>query len=137
MRSVKGQNGFSHFPGCIAIAQIHEKILLEGNPATAADMKNYTDTIAGTHVTFDMVAIPGGTFLMGSPATEAHHQADESPQHPVTISPIWMEKCEVTWNEFELYMYPDMAKNAQAPKDLADAVTHPTKPYVEMSFGMG
>jgi formylglycine-generating enzyme required for sulfatase activity len=38
----------------------------EQAPATAA----YTETIPGTSVTFDMVAVPGGTFVMGSPANE-------------------------------------------------------------------
>jgi len=55
-----------------------------------------------------------------------------------------MERCEVTWNEYELFMYPDEEKRSRGtlPTDsagdkLADAVTHPSKPYVEMSFGMG
>jgi formylglycine-generating enzyme required for sulfatase activity len=55
-----------------------------------------------------------------------------------------MEKCEVTWNEFELFMYPEEEKKTRASKQLdaslnqlTDAVTHPTQPYVEMSFGMG
>jgi formylglycine-generating enzyme required for sulfatase activity len=55
-----------------------------------------------------------------------------------------MEQCEVTWNEYELFMYPEEEKRARAAAQsdaagdkLADAVTHPSKPYVEMSFGMG
>jgi formylglycine-generating enzyme required for sulfatase activity len=62
----------------------------------------------------------------------------------VKIDPFWMEKCEVTWNEYELFMYPeDEKKLAKATTGetyvdkLADAVTRPSKPYVEMSFGMG
>jgi formylglycine-generating enzyme required for sulfatase activity len=76
---------------------------------------------------------------MGSPVTEPKRNADEGPQHQVAISPFWMGKCEVTWNEFELFMYPGHKQPGQAPalSDIADAVTHPTKPYVEMSFGMG
>ena len=35
---------------------------------TEAEMKPYTDVIANTEVTFDMVPIPGGKFVMGSPA---------------------------------------------------------------------
>jgi formylglycine-generating enzyme required for sulfatase activity len=101
-------------------------------------MKAYTDTIPETKVTFDMVPIPGGTFMMGSPDSEPGRQPDEGPQHKVTISPFWMEKCEVTWNEFEMFMYPDKKAASSGPsKDAADVVTHPTKPYVEMSFGMG
>jgi formylglycine-generating enzyme required for sulfatase activity len=119
------------------IAGIYKEILAAGNPESAAGMKLYTDTIPGTKVTFDMVPIPQGTFMMGSPATEPKRNADEGPQHQVGISPFWMGKCEVTWNEFELFMYPDHKKPGEPPSDIADAVTHPTKPYVEMSFGMG
>ena len=55
--------------------EIHRQILAHGNPDSPAGMKAYTDTIPGTKVTFDMVPIPGGTFMMGSPAKEAGHQA--------------------------------------------------------------
>ena len=55
-----------------------------------------------------------------------------------------MGQCEITWNEYELFMYPDEEKRTRGavPTDaagdkLADAITHPSKPYVEMSFGMG
>jgi formylglycine-generating enzyme required for sulfatase activity len=55
-----------------------------------------------------------------------------------------MAKCEITWNEYELFMYPeDERKLAKATTgsdyvtSVADAVTRPSKPYVEMSFGMG
>jgi formylglycine-generating enzyme required for sulfatase activity len=90
------------------------------------------------------VPIPGGEFLMGSPAREASRNADEGPQHKVKIEPFWMEKCEVTWNEYELFMYPEESKQAASTSGtsnytsaLADAVSRPSKPYVEMSFGMG
>jgi formylglycine-generating enzyme required for sulfatase activity len=91
-----------------------------------------------------MLPIPGGEFSMGNPSTVPGFQPDEGPVHKVKISPFWMERCEVTWNEYELFMYPDEEKRTRAtePTDaagdkLADAVTHPSKPYVEMSFGMG
>src|SRR5262249_13756101 len=56
--------------------------------------KNYTEMIPDTKVGFDMVAIPGGTFVMGSPAGEKGRNPDEGPQHPVQIRPFWMGKCE-------------------------------------------
>jgi formylglycine-generating enzyme required for sulfatase activity len=119
------------------IAGIYKTITAHGD-TPAADMKKYTETISGSKVSFDMIPIPAGSFMMGSPASEPKRGADEGPQHKVNISAFWMEKCEVTWNEFELFMYPDSLKStAPAGTDLADAVTHPTKPYVEMSFGMG
>ncbi|HEX3799960.1 MAG TPA: SUMF1/EgtB/PvdO family nonheme iron enzyme [Verrucomicrobiae bacterium] len=117
------------------ISEIRKKIIAQGNAASPAEMKSYTETIPGTRVTFDMVPIPAGTFVMGSPESEAKRKADEGPQRKISVSPFWMERCEVTWNEFELFMYPEM-KKGNTP-EIADAVTHPTKPYVEMSFGMG
>jgi len=60
---------------------------------TATHM-SYTEELAGTRVKFDMVAVPGGTYLMGSPAGEPNRAADEGPQHPVTVRPFWMGKCE-------------------------------------------
>jgi len=123
--------------------QIHRLILGTCKEQTQADMKVYTNTIPGTSVTYAMVPIPAGEFVMGSPATEAKRNDDEGPQHHVKIEPFWMEQCEVTWNEYELFMYP--ADKPVQPADAttnytdaaADAVTKPTKPYVEMSFGMG
>ncbi len=125
------------------IAQIHAKILATTTERQEADMKPYTETIPGTQTQFDMIPIPSGQFLMGSPAGEAHRKDDEGPQVAIQIPPFWMGKCEVTWNEYELYMYPEEMKHLQAvarntgDNSLADAVTKPTKPYVEMSFGMG
>src|SRR4051794_4346998 len=53
----------------------------------------YVERFAGTKVQLEMVAIPGGTFLMGSPPGEPGRAADEGPQHPVTVRPFWMGKC--------------------------------------------
>src|SRR5262245_42020806 len=66
----------------------------------AADVhKSYTETIPGSKVSFDMIAIPGGTYMMGSPASEPGRASDEGPQHAITIRPFWMAKCELAWEE--------------------------------------
>ena len=44
----------------------------------------------------EMVAIPGGRFLMGSPADEEGHGSSESPQHEVDIEPFFMGRYPVT-----------------------------------------
>ncbi len=44
----------------------------------------------------DMVAIPGGGFLMGSPENEPDRFSDESPQHDVTIEPFLMARTPIT-----------------------------------------
>ena len=126
------------------VEQIHQMIVASAKEKTQADMTAYTNTIPGSKVTYAMAPIPGGQFLMGSPASEAHRNDDEGPQHEVKIEPFWMEQCEVTWDQYELFMYPEETKEA-APSEgvtnytspLADAVSRPSKPYVEMSFGMG
>jgi formylglycine-generating enzyme required for sulfatase activity len=128
----------------ITIPDIHARITGQPGVAGEADMKAYTNTIPGTRVRFAMVPIPGGEFVMGSPETEPGRKPDEGPQHKVKIPPFWMGQREVTWNEYELFMYPEEERRTRdtVPTDaagdkLADAVTHPSKPYVEMSFGMG
>ena len=47
-----------------------------------AEMKAYVETIPGTDLKFDMVPIPGGTFVMGSPADEPNRSPDEGPAAP-------------------------------------------------------
>jgi formylglycine-generating enzyme required for sulfatase activity len=128
----------------ITIPDIHARIVAKATVREPSAMQLYTNTIPGTRVTYAMVPIPEGEFLMGSPDNEADRNADEGPQFRVKISPFWMGKFEVTWSEYELFMYPDEERRTRAtlPTDedgdkLADAVTHPSKPYVEMSFGMG
>ena len=128
----------------MTIPDIHERIAANTKIKEPGEMKIYTNIIPGTSSSFVMVPIPGGEFVMGSPAAEPGRQPDEGPQHKVKLAPFWMQHCEVTWNEYELFMYPDEERRMRAtlPTDesgdkLADGVTHPSKPYVEMSFGMG
>lgn len=127
-------------PELAIVTEIHKKILAASKENAEAEMKKYTDTIVGPQVSFDMLPIPGGEFVMGSPDSETARKPDEGPQHKVKLDPFWMGKCEVTWDEYELFMYPEEKKKAADgtyTSETADAVTRPTKPYVEMSFGMG
>jgi formylglycine-generating enzyme required for sulfatase activity len=50
----------------------------------------------GNGVSLDMVLIPGGTFLMGSPQDEPERRDSESPQHEVTVPSFFMGKYPVT-----------------------------------------
>lgn len=96
---------------------------------------SYTQKIEGTSLFYDMQAIPGGSFLMGS----KNGNPDEQPVHKVKLDPFWMSKMEVTWDLFELFLYKDY-EVSQSLKPVSadiDAVTRPTKPYLDMTFGMG
>ncbi|MUG95970.1 SUMF1/EgtB/PvdO family nonheme iron enzyme [Scytonema sp. UIC 10036] len=56
----------------------------------------------GNRVTLDMVYIPGGRFLMGSPETEEGRDEDEGPQHEVTVQPFFMGKYPVTQKQWRV-----------------------------------
>ncbi|MDB9538050.1 SUMF1/EgtB/PvdO family nonheme iron enzyme [Dolichospermum planctonicum CS-1226] len=53
----------------------------------------------GNDVVLEMVAIPGGKFLMGSPEGQGYDR--ERPQHQVTIQPFYMGKYPVTQAQWE------------------------------------
>ena len=90
----------------ITIPDIHARIVANLKVKDESEMKAYTNTIPGTGVSYAMAPIPGGEFIMGSPDSEKARKPDEGPQHKVKISPFWMGQCEITWNEYELFMYP-------------------------------
>jgi len=49
----------------------------------------------------NMVRIQGGTFTMGSPASEPERYDDEGPRRQVTVSGFYMGKYEVTQREYQ------------------------------------
>jgi formylglycine-generating enzyme required for sulfatase activity len=138
-------------PGAIAqdtLAQ--DKVLVLAVPdseaATEAEMKPYFEVIEQADVKFEMLPIPGGAFMMGSPEDEADRREDEGPQRKVEISPFWMAKTEITWDAYDVWMSDldifrrEALKLEPSPRDaLADAfqIAQPTKPYTDMTFGMG
>jgi formylglycine-generating enzyme required for sulfatase activity len=69
-----------------------------------AYMVPYTETLPGSDVTFEMIPVPGGEFLLGSPDTESDRAADESPQVRIKVEPFWIARCEVTWAEYQSFM---------------------------------
>ncbi|MHC5542795.1 formylglycine-generating enzyme family protein [Singulisphaera rosea] len=109
--------------------------------------KPYSEAIPGTTLKFEMLPIPGGKFQMGSPSGEEKRGEDEGPQLEVEIAPFWMGKYEVTWDEFDEFAFAmdlkrkerekvDLAKQPESEK-AADALTRPTRPYADETFGLG
>lgn len=119
------------------VERLHERILAASKQASPAQMKPYRMTIPNTTVSFEMVPIPGGQFTMGSPPSEKGRRDDEGPQRIITLEPFWMGKYEVTWDEYRLFMFSQQAGETPGADPVVDAVSRPTRPYVEMSFGMG
>lgn len=106
-------------------------------PASAQqDFSRYEQVIDGTELKFSMEAIPGGSFQMGA----LDGDADERPLRQVSLDPFWMSTFEVTWDVYEPFLYKDLEKTKSIDGIVAphvDAVTRPTKPYLDMTFGMG
>jgi formylglycine-generating enzyme required for sulfatase activity len=91
----------------------------------------YIDTlIPGTAIPLKLVAIPGGSFLMGD-ATSSN--ASEKPATTVAVSPFYMSVYEITHDQFGVFFRDE--KFTQGSK--VDAVTRPTAQYIDLSWNMG
>ncbi|MCE2806557.1 MAG: formylglycine-generating enzyme family protein [Gemmataceae bacterium] len=115
-------------------------LVTTGRADDAPKAANFTQKIDGSSVAFDMVAIPGGKFKMGTPDSEAGRKDDEGPQHEVELAPFFMGKTEVTWDEFDQYWKVEgqpMARPDETDARKADAITRPTPPYADETFGHG
>jgi formylglycine-generating enzyme required for sulfatase activity len=55
----------------------------------------YTEVL-GEEIDLDMIAIPGGSFTMGSPESESKSTGDERPQHEVTLQPFYLGRYAIT-----------------------------------------
>ncbi len=53
-------------------------------------------------VGLEMVEIPGGKFLMGSPNSEYGHTEHEEPRHPVRVSPFFLGKLPITQSQWRI-----------------------------------
>ncbi|MBI1240119.1 MAG: SUMF1/EgtB/PvdO family nonheme iron enzyme [Nostoc sp. RI_552] len=60
--------------------------------------KFFTEKLNDT-VTLEMVSVPGGSFMMGSPEFEG--DADEGPQHEVILKPFFMGKFPITQGQWK------------------------------------
>ena len=69
--------------------------------ATSVDDEGRTDKIfKDCEMCPEMVVIPPGTFIMGSPETEKHREDDEG-QHRVTINYSFaVSKAPITWSQW-------------------------------------
>jgi formylglycine-generating enzyme required for sulfatase activity len=92
----------------------------------------FEQNIPNSSVSFKMIPIPGGSFLMGSPEKEKRRSAEEGPLTKVTLDSFWIEEHEVTYDEYILFQ--DESKD---PVPLPDGITRPSPPYIDFTLGMG
>ncbi|TAL76369.1 MAG: hypothetical protein EPN88_03030 [Bacteroidetes bacterium] len=110
-------------------------------PAKVEKFENYNEKIPGTIVSFDMVAIPGGTFNMGSSENEPLRKPDEGPVRKVTVSKFWMAKTEVTWDEYLAFFRATGSQGRTEGqvviKKNVDAISGATPPWGAPDQGWG
>ena len=77
----------------------------------------FTENVNG--VQLQMLSVPGGTFLMGSPLSEPGRDNDEGPQHEASVLMFYMSKYEVTQAQYKAVMgaNPSNFKGDDLPVD--------------------
>ena len=142
----------SHLRRCLIVFFICFLAIESGAGAVqGGSPKKYKESVVaknGKKMEFEMVLIPGGDFLMGSPDTEGDREADEGPQHRVKLAPFYLCRTETTIELFQAYYEETVTakkefvsvlrakKNAEAPKrEDIDAATGPTPVYGDMTMG--
>ncbi|MFO0881228.1 MAG: SUMF1/EgtB/PvdO family nonheme iron enzyme [Gemmataceae bacterium] len=98
------------------------------------------ETLPGSKLSLRLAPVPGGVFLLGSPPTEKGRRPHEGPQRRVRIRPFWMSTTEITWDLYDLYRGKGVTSqkvNENLLAANADAVTRPTLPYIDETWGHG
>ncbi len=96
----KTNQSYGTFPSVSAINTFQFEVIsvnergqeVERHQQTIEYRAEYLDN----EIVLEMVLIPGGTFLMGSPKTELGRLKNEEPQHSVIVKPFLMSKYPIT-----------------------------------------
>ena len=93
----------------------------------------YQQKIDGSALSFKMMPIQAGKFIIGSKATEKNRKTNEGPQKEIQVPAFWMGAYEVTRDELDIFL-----KDESTSQNITDdAITRPSAQYVDLSWGMG
>ena len=118
------------------VKSIHALISARARSEGSESFEPYSEAVPGTDAALQLMPIPAGEFVLGTAPDEPSRGADEGPQVRVAIDGFWMAAHEVSWDAFRGFMLRQ-ADGYIDPDKVAAAISSPTPPYVEMSFGMG
>ena len=121
------------------LGKIHE------SATEVSRFENFTENVPGTDISINMIAVPGGSFMMGAAKGEPFSKADETPQHKVNISRFFMSEVEVTWDQYWAFYGETMSEGRTPPEKIyannsrpdLDAVSGPTPPFGNPDQGWG
>ena len=95
--------------GEVNVSDVTALVNLIINGGGESEDSNQTFTVNG--VSFDMIAVEGGTFTMGATAEQASDAySDEKPTHQVTLSSYYIGKTEVTQELWQAVMGSNPSK---------------------------
>ncbi len=107
------------------------------------DFIDFTENVPNTGISFNMKAIPGGTFMMGSPSDEQYRNENEGPQVEVTLDRFFIAEAEVSWDAYMTFFAETGSEGrpdnygVKPVDEMVDAVTGPTPPYGDPGQGWG
>ena len=126
-----------------ATSSLPKEIFTRPTPVT--EFKSYREQIPGSSVSFNMIAIQGGRFKMGSPADEPFRKPDEGPVREIEISPFFMAEIEVSWDEYLAFYKQTSGQGRSSDTEEiikkrnvnVDAISGATPPYGQPDQGWG
>lgn len=110
------------------------------------EFADFSEQIPGTPLSFKMVAIPSGTYKMGSPDDEPFRKEDEGPIRQVTVSKFFMAEVQTTWDLYWSFYAHTMSEGRTPPESVfannsnnpaVDAISGPTAPFGFPDQGWG
>jgi formylglycine-generating enzyme required for sulfatase activity len=104
--------------GAIGTALVGAAVMAFSPSQSAPKPQEYSETIPGTVVTFEMVLVPGGTVTFGGIS--------------IDVAPFYVGRTEATWD-----MYDAFALDVPRAGSGADAVARPSQPYGAPDYGWG
>jgi len=114
-------------------------------PAEVKEFKTFKEKIPGSSVSFNMIAVPGGSFKMGSPPDEPFRKDNEGPVREVELTGFFMAEVEVTWDEYLAFYAKtsgqgrssDTKESIKKRNSPVDAISGATPPYGQPDQGWG
>jgi len=126
-----------------AVSSAPKEIFTE--PTEVNEFKSFTEKIPDSPVSFNMIAVPGGRFKIGSPSAEPFRREDEGPVREIEISSFFMAEIEVTWDEYLTFYAQTSAEGRSTDTEgirskeasETDAISGATPPYGQPDQGWG
>ena len=90
-------------------------------PSTSK-LVSYQETLAGG-IKLDMVTLPAGSFMMGSPESDPDAESDEKPQHQVKLKSFFIGQYPVTQEQYQAVMGNNPSNFKNNPKNPVEMVS--------------